>query len=97
MGKTAETRAGGDFGFFILYKWRESPWGQRDRSALPGEETPLTPQVCRASRASLSRLLPPFLSPTSCSPGLILMYCVRGTGAGRRAWRCGDGWGSESL
>lgn len=57
--------------FFILYKWGESPWGQRDRSALQGGSRP-PPQSSllreQTSRASLSRLLPPILSATLTLP-----------------------------
>ena len=90
MRKTTETQAGSDF-VFLFYTSGERAPGDRGTD-LPSQERRHPPPLRSAEQAEPPSLqaAPPLLVPRASS-------CAPGTGAGRGAWRCGGGWGSESL
>lgn len=86
-------QAGGDFSFYLFYTSGERAPGDRGIEQLSCEAATPTPKLsaegARRESLPLSRLLPPFLSPTSCPPHLILSSCPCGMG-----WQRGlEVWG----
>ena len=84
MRKATETQAGSDF-VFLFYTSGERAPGDRETD-LPSQERRSAKQAEPPSLQAAPRLLVPHASS-----------CTTGTGAGRGAWGCGGGWGSESL